>query len=173
MGDNRPGTGQNILAMDEFFLLLLLLTANGSPIVVRNLLRGRWDSPLDRGLRLADGHRLLGASKTWRGLVTAVLATTLLSLMLGWSWQIGATIGAFAMLGDAVSSFIKRRMGLPSSAMAPGLDHVPESLLPLLACKPLMQLSWTQVLLLSLAFMIANLLLSRLLHRVGIRRHPY
>ena len=64
-------------------------------------------------------------------------------------------------------------MGLPSSAMAPGLDHIPESFLPLLACKPMLQLSWTQVLLLSLGFMVANLLLSRMLHRLGVRKHPY
>jgi CDP-2,3-bis-(O-geranylgeranyl)-sn-glycerol synthase len=93
--------------------------------------------------------------------------------MLGWPWEIGVTIGLFAMLGDTTSSFIKRRLGMASSTMAPGLDHIPESMLPLLACKPLLSLSWTQVLLLSLGFMAANLLLSRLLHRLGIRRHPY
>jgi CDP-2,3-bis-(O-geranylgeranyl)-sn-glycerol synthase len=159
--------------MDDLILLLLLLIANGSPIVVRELLGSRFERPLDGGKVLADGHRLLGPSKTWRGLVAAVLVTTLSALALGWSWQIGATIGFFAMLGDTASSFIKRRLGMASSTMAPGLDHIPESMLPLLVCKPLMALSWTQVLLLSLGFMAANLLLSRLLHRLGIRRHPY
>ena len=165
--------GQNIATMDEFILLLLLLTANGSPIVARNVMGSRFDSPLDGGRVLADGHRLLGASKTWRGLAASVLATTLLALVVGWPWQIGISVGAFAMLGDTLSSFIKRRLGLPPSAMAPGLDHIPESLLPLLACKPLLGLSWGQVLLLSISFMIANVLLSRLLYRVGIRRHPH
>lgn len=159
--------------MVELLLLLLLLVANGSPILARELLGDRLAGPMDAGATLADGHRLLGASKTWRGLVTAVLTTTLLSIAFGWPWQIGATIGACAMLGDALSSFTKRRIGLPSSARAPGLDHLPESFLPLLACKPLLDLSWAQVLLLSLGFMIANLLLSRLMHRLGIRKHPY
>ncbi len=159
--------------MDDLILLLLLLIANGSPIVVRELLGSGFDRPLDGGMVLADGHRLLGSSKTWRGLVAAVLVTTLSALALGWTWQIGVTIGVFAMLGDTTSSFIKRRLGMASSTMAPGLDHIPESILPLLVCKPLLALSWTQVLLLSLGFMAANLLLSRLLHRLGIRRHPY
>jgi len=159
--------------MDDLILLLLLLIANGSPIVVRKLLDSRLDQPLDGGKVLADGHRLLGPSKTWRGLVAAVLVTTLFALALGWPWEIGVTIGFFAMLGDTASSFIKRRLGMASSTMAPGLDHIPESILPLLACKPLLALSWTQVVLLSLGFMAANLLLSRLLHRLGIRRHPY
>lgn len=159
--------------MDELILLLLLITANGSPIVARNLLGSRFDRPLDGGKVLANGQRLLGVSKTWRGLIAAVLATGLLTILIGWPWQVGVCIGLFAMLGDAASSFIKRRLGMASSAMAPGLDHIPESLLPLLACKPLLQLSWPQVLLLSLGFMVANFALSRLLHRLGIRRHPY
>ena len=159
--------------MDELILLLLLLAANGSPILIRQALGDRLNHPLDAGWALADGHRLLGASKTWRGLAAAVVVTPLLALALGWSWQIGLALGSFAMLGDLLSSFIKRRLGMPSSAMAPGLDHIPESLLPLLVCKPLLALSWVQVLLLSLAFMVANIALSRILHRLGIRKHPY
>jgi hypothetical protein len=115
--------------MDDLILLLLLLIANGSPIVVRELLGRGFDRPLDGGKVLADGHRLLGPSKTWRGLVAAVLTTTLFALALGWPWGIGVTIGVFAMLGDTASSFIKRRLGLASSTMAPGLDHIPESIL--------------------------------------------
>lgn len=159
--------------MDELILMLLLLTANGSPILARELLGGRFSNPLDGGRTLADSHRLLGNSKTWRGLVAAVLATTMLALLFSWPWYLGATVGVFAMLGDVGSSFTKRRMGRPSSTMAPGLDHIPESLLPLLACKPVLELSWLQVLLLSLGFMAANMILSRLLHRLGIRQHPY
>jgi len=159
--------------MDALVLMLLLLTANGSPILVRNLLGDRWGTPLDAGRSLADGHRLLGDSKTWRGLAAAVFCTTLVATVIGWPWEIGATVGCFAMLGDALSSFIKRRLGRPSSATAPGLDHIPESLLPLLVCRPLLQLSWTEVVLLSLAFMFANILLSRWLHRMGVRRHPH
>ena len=159
--------------MDELILLLLLLAANGSPILVRRALSDRFNHPVDAGRILADGHRLFGASKTWRGLAAALVVTPSLALALGWSWEIGLMLGSFAMLGDLFSSFIKRRLGMPSSAMAPGLDHIPESLLPLLVCKPLLALSWAQVVLLSLAFMVANIALSRLLHWLGIRRHPY
>ncbi len=159
--------------MQELVMLLLLLTANGSPIVARNLLGSRLDAPLDAGMTLADGHRLLGATKTWRGLAAALVATTMVALLFGWPWQIGATVGALAMLGDAASSFVKRRLGMPPSTSVPGLDHIPESLLPLLACKPLLGLSWSQVVLLSLGFMAADLVLSRLLHRLGVRKHPY
>lgn len=159
--------------MEELYVLLMLLTANGSPIVARLLLRNRYAWPLDHGRMAADGRRLLGPSKTYRGLIAAVLATTLVAVIIGYPWHTGPVIGSLAMLGDACSSYLKRRFGLPSGTMAAGLDHVPESLLPLLACKPLLGLSWGQVVLLSVAFILSHLLLSRLLYRLGIRRHPY
>ncbi len=159
--------------MDGFSILLLILVANGSPVAARILLRERLDAPLDGGKTLADGHRLLGASKTWRGLITALIAATLCAPLLGLTWQLGLVVGVAAMFGDACSSFIKRRLGMPSGAMALGLDHVPESLFPLIASRAWVALSWPEVILLSLAFMIVNLALSRLLFHLGVREHPY
>ncbi len=145
----------------ELTLFALLLVANGSPVVL-SLLTGKtrkW--PIDGGLCLPDGQRLFGTSKTLPGLAVAVSATTLCSLLIGPSAWIGFLVGAFAMFGDLLSSFIKRRLGLASGAAAVGLDQIPESLLPVLICKPLLDLSWTQVLLLTLAFVVANLLISQ------------
>lgn len=159
--------------MEVFSLLLLLLIANASPVLARVALRDRLAAPLDGGLTLRDGRRLLGASKTWRGVVVAILAGSLCAAPLGLPWQAGLLVGICAMLGDALSSFVKRRLGMPSGAMAPGLDHIPESLLPLLACRPLLALSWTEVALMTMGFMIANLLLSRIAYRLGVREHPY
>jgi CDP-2,3-bis-(O-geranylgeranyl)-sn-glycerol synthase len=159
--------------MSDLVLLLLLLIANGSPILARHVFRHRLAAPVDCGYALADGRRLFGPAKTWRGMVAAVLTTSVAAALLGPSWSIGALIGLFAMLGDLLSSFVKRRSGIAAGGMAPGLDHLPESLLPLLVCRPLLGLSWLEVLLLSLAFMAANLVLSRLFYHLGVREHPY
>jgi CDP-2,3-bis-(O-geranylgeranyl)-sn-glycerol synthase len=77
------------------------------------------------------------------------------------------------MLGDTLSSFIKRRRALPPGAKATGLDQVPESLLPMLACKPLLGLDWYQVGLLTLLFMLSNLAISWLTASMGLRQHPH
>jgi CDP-2,3-bis-(O-geranylgeranyl)-sn-glycerol synthase len=159
--------------MDEILLLVLLLTANGSPIIAQMILGSRGEAALDRGRRFADGRPVFGPSKTLRGVLAALLATTLAGLALGYSWYLGALLGTFAMLGDLVSSFTKRRLGMPSGSMALGLDHIPESLLPLLVCRPLLGLSWDQVLALTAGFMVANLLLSRLMFHFGLRQHPH
>ncbi len=157
----------------ELVALSLLLVANGTPILVRLVLGERWRRPLDDGWKFFDGQPLFGPSKTIVGLIAALSASTLLGFFLSFGWTIGLLIGGLAMLGDLLSSFVKRRMGLRSSAIALGLDQVPESLLPLMVCAPLLDLSWTQVLLVTSAFFVLEVILSRIAYRFGIRQQPY
>jgi CDP-diglyceride synthetase len=157
----------------ELHLLLLLFIANGSPILARIILGKHFARTLDGGMLLADGRPLLGSSKTLRGVISAILVTTLTAPLFGFSWLIGLLIGSSAMLGDILSSFLKRRLGLAPSSMAIGLDQIPESLLPLLICRPLLELPWLKVCYLALAFLFLELLMSQLLFRLGIRKHPY
>lgn len=154
-------------------LLLLLTLANFSPIVARRFLGERWAAPLDGGLRWRDGRPLLGPSKTWRGLFTAVAAAALGAPCLGFSLGAGALAGAAAMAGDALASFIKRRLGMASSARAFGLDQLPESLLPLLALGPLLKLPLALVLGVCLAFLLLEPPAAKLAHRWGWREQPY
>lgn len=154
-------------------VMLLLGVANGTPIFARKLLKDRCAWPLDGGLRFIDGRPLFGSSKTIRGLVLALLCTTLAAPVLGFDWQTGLTIGAFAMLGDLTSSFSKRRLDRPTSSRAVGLDQIPESLFPLLACKDRLGLQLWDIALLVLLFIVLELALSRLLYRLRIREQPY
>lgn len=133
--------------------------------------RGGW--PLDCGWVLPDGHRLLGPSKTWRGVVLAVTAGSVMAWLLGISPWTGLAIGVFSMLGDALSSFTKRRLGLAPSSMALGLDQIPEALLPLLAVKLLYGLEWPVILALVAAFFVLELLLSWIFFHLKLRNQPY
>jgi CDP-2,3-bis-(O-geranylgeranyl)-sn-glycerol synthase len=165
-------------ASDRFFwtvieinLIVLLLMANGSPVIMSLFLRRDWQWPLDGGVRLPDGKRLFGSSKTIPGLAVAVATTTLGAMLIGPSIWIGFSIGAIAMVGDLISSFVKRRFGFMDGESVVGLDQIPESLLPLLVCKPLLGLSWFQVFLLTAAFFFVNLLISRMMRRFGLMKH--
>jgi CDP-diglyceride synthetase len=112
--------------------LALLTATNTAPVVASWLLRARARWPLDGGLVLGDGQRLLGANKTWRGLAAAVLVGALIGPWLGLDRGQGALGGLLTILGDALSSFVKRRLRLPPSTWLPGLDQLPEAALPLL-----------------------------------------
>lgn len=154
-------------------LLLLLGVANGTPVFAKKLLGNAFAYPLDAGLRFFDGRPLFGPSKTVRGLLLALLLTTLAAPLIGLHWAIGLTVGACAMLGDLVSSFSKRRLGRASSSQAFGLDQIPESLFPLLAVQRPLGLHAAEIALLVGAFLVLELLLSRLLYRFHIRERPY
>lgn len=154
-------------------LLFLLLIANGAPILLNKWLgrRGAW--PLDGGARFVDRRPLLGPSKTWRGFLAAVLVTGPAAVLVGLPLTVGILIGLCAMLGDLFSSFLKRRIGLPSSAMALGLDQVPESLFPLLAVRDELALDVMHIGGLVAAFLIVELVLSQILYELHIREQPH
>ena len=157
----------------ELKLLALIVVANGAPIIAADVLRARWASPLDGGLRLRDGQALFGAAKTWRGLVSAFVFTVPCAVLLGLPALAGVLMATAAMLGDLLSSFIKRRLRIASSGRALGLDQFPESLLPLLAVQPLIELSVWSISGLALAFAVIELLLSRILFKLHLRNRPY
>ncbi len=87
-------------------------------------MRGRWSTPLDQGAVFLDGQRVLGDSKTFRGVIFALLGSILAADVVGLPWALGLMVGALAMTGDCLSSFIKRRLGYESGAMALGLDQI-------------------------------------------------
>jgi CDP-2,3-bis-(O-geranylgeranyl)-sn-glycerol synthase len=154
-------------------LLLLLGAANVAPIAAKRLLGARWIAPLDAGWRFFDGRPLLGPTKTVRGLISAVLGAALAATPLGLSPGLGVEVGAFAILGDALSSFVKRRLGVVPSGRATGIDQIPEALLPLLMIRERLALTWLQIAAITLAFFAIEILLSRLLFRLRLRDRPY
>ncbi len=154
-------------------LLFLLLVANGAPILGRLLFGTRWSQPVDGELRFIDGEPLFGPSKTWRGIIAALLITPLFASLLALPLLLGVLIATLAMLGDLLSSFTKRRLRIAPSGMAIGLDQVPESLLPLLGAGIFLGIDWFAIAQLTLIFLILELLLSRILYWLNIRKQPY
>lgn len=106
--------------MDLLALLIFIIpcyVANAAPV----LLGG--GQPMDLGAGFTDGRRILGDAKTIRGFVGGIASGTVAAGILalyapipGFSaWQqflAGFAVSAGALLGDALGSFIKRRMGI-------------------------------------------------------------
>jgi hypothetical protein len=154
-------------------LLLLLFLANGTPVMVKKLLGNRWSYPLDGDREFVDGRPLFGRSKTIRGVALAILSTTAGAVLLDLGWRIGVLVGTLAMVGDLCSSFLKRRLGRPSSSPAVGLDQIPESLFPLLGCVGPLSLTLADVAIGVAMFFVAELLVSRVLYAFDLRDRPY
>ena len=154
-------------------LLFLLILANGTPLLASKIFGNRFSRPLDGGAKCPDGQPLFGASKTIRGIFLSVLVTAVGACLVDLGCKIGALVGSVAMSGDLFSSFLKRRWRLPASSRAVGLDQIPESLLPLLACRRALLLTLSDIAVAVLAFFLGDILISRLLYKFRVRDRPY
>ena len=154
-------------------LLLLIIIANGAPILIRQLLNDGFSFAVDFGQKLPDNNRIFGSSKTWRGIFAALFATPLAAWLLGHSAETGLLVAVYAISGDLCSSFIKRRLAMKPSSMAPLLDQIPESLFPAIMLRQTFNLDMYSVIWLVLIFIISELVLSHILYKWGLRNRPY
>ncbi len=153
--------------------LLLLLAANGAPILTAKWLGKHMAWPIDFGYCLANGTELLGHSKTWRGLISAMFCTGILAVFFRIDPLIGTLFGILSMAGDCISSFIKRRLKYRSSSRSRGLDTVPESLLPILVLKQPLSLGAIDIFTIVLIFFLLEEFVSPILFYWHIRNRPY
>jgi len=154
-------------------LLILLMLANGTPIVAKKIFGSRFARPLDAGTMFLDQRPIFGHSKTIRGILVSILITTIAAPLIGISPAMGLIVASTAMAGDLFSSFVKRRLNFPPSSQAIGIDQVPESLFPMLACRDALSLTLADIALGTGIFFVGELVLSRLLYRVHMRERPY
>jgi len=156
-----------------FMALMLMISANGAPVITSKVLDKRLAWPVDNGLSLSDGYRLFGNTKTWRGMFSAIFLTTLVAVLFGLEPLTGIWFGAMTMAGDLLASFIKRRIGNPESSRARGLDTLPESLLPLALLKDSLALSLIDIILIAGLFFLCEEFISPVLYKLHIRNQPY
>jgi CDP-archaeol synthase len=149
------------------------VVANGTAVAAKKLLGVVFARPLDGGALFVDGQPLFGPSKTIRGIVLSVLATSICAALMGLGWRVGTLVATFAMAGDLFSSFVKRRLHLASSSMAIGLDHIPESLFPLLASRLLLPLSILDIVAGVTIVVVGGLILSPILCKLNLRDEPH
>jgi len=116
--------------LQAFYLFVPLLVASAlSGLVLKHDLWRRLRRPIDHG-KMWRGRRLFGDSKTWRGVVVAVVgclsgvalqsalagtrvdSLSLLDYPSAQAVWVGAAMGAGAMLGELPNSFTKRQLGI-------------------------------------------------------------
>ena len=154
-------------------LVILLAVANGVPVIAVKLFGRYCNQPLDGGFVFIDGRPVFGRSKTIRGVVLSLVAATASAPLLGLPWTSGLVVASVAMSGDLLSSFLKRRLSLPPSSRASGIDQIPECLLPTIAIRSTLGLGAFDIVSVVIIFFLGQVLLSRALFRWNIRNRPY
>lgn len=152
--------------------LLLVVVANVLPWAAARVFPDRWTAPLDCGLRTRGGQRLLGDHKTWKGLLAGVLGCGLVATLTGPGFAVGAAFGGLSLAGDALSSAVKRHWALAPGTEVPGLDQLPEALLPSMLLAGALGLGLQEILAAAFAFLVLDLLVTRARHGAPPRAWP-
>ncbi len=156
--------------------------ANGTPVVVLRF--ARRGHPLDMGMIMRDGRRLLGDGKTVEGLISGVsaglAAAVLLYVLLPGVYRGFLECGLMpvgAMAGDIFGSFLKRRLGVERGGSAPVLDQLGFLLMALfLAWLPYGPPDWANpptILLLLLVTAFLHISTNTLAYLLGLKEKWY
>lgn len=101
-----------------------VMVANGFPVLVKGTSR------IDRGRLFIDGKPLLGSNKTIEGFAMGLIGSYIASCSIGVIYMdpylipILTCAGLFALLGDLIGAFIKRRLNIKPGSPAPLLDQL-------------------------------------------------
>ena len=80
-------------------LLFLLVVVNATAVGAKKLLGAAFAHPLDGGALFVDGQPIFGPSKTIRGIVASVLATSICAALMELGWEVG-TLGVLPIGWD-------------------------------------------------------------------------
>src|SRR5208283_2772827 len=151
-------------------LLILLWLVNFVPPFLAQIFESKWNWPVDGDYLFPDGRPLFGRHKTIRGVLAGIIAGGTIGPALGFPLWLGLGAGFLSMLGDLFSSFLKRRLSFTTGDAVPGLDQVPEGLLPFLLIAPYYSLSAGYALLFGFVFGLGAYGGSVFLNRVLLKR---
>ena len=113
--------------------------------------------PLDFGKTDSKGNRWIGDGVTWKGFIGGTLLGTTVGAIQGYY---GPTLLAFgALVGDALGSFLKRRLGIGRGKPAPILDQIDFLIVALLFASLVVKFD--------LGFVIISVILTLIIHLIA------
>jgi len=132
--------------------------------------------PLDMGVALANGKRLIGDGATWRGTGAGTCVGLIVGGLQGFiSGSVlagaltGLLLGLGALLGDAAGSFIKRRIGIERGRPAPILDQLDFVFGALLLVSPLVNLPLYYIVLIMVITVVLHLSANIVAYLMGMK----
>ncbi len=169
---------------NAFLFFLPAGMANVTPVLASKIpVLKRWNAPLDFG-KSYHGKRIFGDHKTWRGLLSGVIVAGLVAAAEAdlayyvlnedrlWFILAGMLMGFGALMGDAIKSFFKRRVGIaPGQSWFP-FDQTDYIIGGLLAVSPFIQ--WYPALIgqVLIIYFGLHLITNYIAFRLGIRDQP-
>ena len=149
-------------------------------------------TPVDLGKTDKNGVRWIGDGVTWRGLIAGTLIGTLTGIVQGYFGPeilslygeyittpiavgitngaiIGFLLGFGALLGDALGSFLKRRIGIGRGEPAPLLDQLDFIIIALILVYPYVHLPLSVIVTAIVLTLIFHLITNSIAYLLGIK----
>ena len=134
-------------------------------------------TPVDFGKSDSKGNRWIGDGVTWRGLIAGTLIGILTGAVQGYFGPaIMAEIGQYifllgfgALLGDAIGSFLKRRLGISRGQRAPILDQLDFIIVALILVSPVVKMNLPFVIVVLIVTLIIHSLANLIAYLLGIK----
>ena len=148
--------------------------------------------PVDFGKSDKNGVRWIGDGVTWKGLIGGTLIGIITGIIQGWvapyilsnfgqfittpiitnvseGIRIGFLLGFGALLGDALGSFLKRRIGIGRGQPAPILDQLDFLIVALILVSFVVKLDWLFIILAIVLTLIIHLLANTIAYLLGLK----
>ena len=148
--------------------------------------------PVDFGKCDKNGVRWIGNGVTWRGLIDGTLIGTLTGAIQGYlgpkiiemlgqnlitpiitnipeGMVIGFLLGFGALLGDAIGSFLKRRLGIGRGKPAPILDQLDFLIVALMLVSLVVKLNWLVIVIAIVLTLIIHLIANTGAYLLGMK----
>ena len=148
--------------------------------------------PVDFGKSDKNGVRWIGDGVTWKGLIGATLIGIITGIIQGLvapyilsnfgqfittpiitnvseGILIGFLLGFGALLGDALGSFLKRRIGIGRGQPAPILDQLDFLIVALILVSFVVKLDWLFIILAIVLTLIIHLLANTIAYLLGLK----
>ena len=178
----------NLILISIYFALPAIVS-NTVPACVKKL--KIFNKPIDGGVKWY-GKRVFGSHKTWRGLFFGTLSAIVVIAIQHWFyqynifrqisyinyetaniWLIGFLLGFGALLGDAVKSFFKRRVGVRSGGRFFPWDQIDFVIGAGLLVSLVAPLTWQMWLVYIIMSLIFHPLINMFAYRVGLKEVPW
>ena len=180
-----------VLSAYVIYFMLPAYLANVSALVFGG------GKPLDFGRNFRDGRRIIGNGVTWKGTIIGTLIGTFIGIIQGsvsayygnvfslipgimiiqgpipTSIIQGALIGLFlgggALIGDAVGSFIKRRIGIERGKAAPFLDQLDFVIGALVFASLIVFIPLNMIIIILIISIVLHLLTNMIAYLIGMK----
>lgn len=172
------------LIVKAIIFILPAYFANAAPVLFRT---GSSKIPMDYGVKFYDSRRILGKGKTWTGFFVGIITGTIIGII---TWFLGIlnlypdfethVLAAFllsvgTMTGDAIGSFIKRRINVRSGKSVPILDQLSFYVFALLFASPYLpkEFDFAILSILAIITLIIHYLSNIIAYRLKLKNVPW